>query len=109
MVPCKQVLATPIDIATGFGTTSSVDFLVENDAFVYPNPTHSEFILELNYASFMQDDRIDLYSPFGKQLYTTNIKTAQTKIDISAYPEGVYFLVAMVDGLSKTFKVLKIE
>ena len=88
-------------------TTNTYDLNTENQAVVFPNPTNSEVFLKINIASLTENDEISLYSLIGTQIYSSKIYSPQTKINLSTYPKGIYFLVASVNGKSKTFKIFK--
>lgn len=115
---CKDstaVLATSTESSTAFINECSSSFIPtnvtdassKNQMTVYPNPTSSELVVEINLTSFAGGDEISLYSMIGRRMYTTNIRSLQTKIDLSGYPKGVYVLIATVNGTSKTVKVVK--
>lgn len=90
-----------------FITTDINDPITANQVAVFPNPTSSGVVLEINDASFTSNDRITLFSLIGHQLYSAEINSLQTAINLSNYPKGIYILVATINGTSKTFKVLK--
>lgn len=90
-----------------FNATNTTDQIIENLVKVFPNPTSSEVVLEINHAAFTENDRISLFSVLGKQLYSSRIYSQQTQLNLSDYPNGVYMLVATVNGTSKTVKILK--
>lgn len=114
---CKDATATltvSTELSTAFTNqcssfiTTSIDGLnYENQAIVYPNPSHSEVFFKISQTSFTEHDQITLYSLIGNQLYASKINSLQTRIDLSNYPKGVYLLLATVNGTSKTFKILK--
>lgn len=114
---CKDstaILAVSTELSTAytnecnsFITTDTNDPITANQVIVFPNPTSSEVVLKINDASFTSNDRITLFSLIGHQLYSAEINSLQTKINLSNYPKGIYILVATINGTSKTFKVLK--
>lgn len=79
----------------------------ENNAFVYPNPTRDELMFETTHTSFGEEDRLQVYSILGRQLFSAGLTSQRTVIDLSSYPPGAYVLVASISGVSKAFKVLK--
>lgn len=114
---CKDstaILAASTELSTSFtngcnsfNATNTTDQIIENRVKIFPNPTSSELFLEINHASFTEEDRISLFSVLGEQLYSSRIYSQQSQINLSDYPKGVYILVATVNGISKTVKVLK--
>ncbi len=117
---CKDstaTLATSIELSTafsngcysGFVTTDVNKLTIEEEftSLIYPNPTRSSIVLTTTNTSFSKNDRIRLYNIMGKLLYTSSIEEQQMKVDLSAYPSGVYFLDTSINGVSKSFKVVK--
>lgn len=114
---CKDSTATlteSIELSTAFInqcnstiTTSTHDMNTENKSIVYPNPTHSEVFFKTNHTSFSDNDRISIFSVLGNQLCVSKINSKETKIDLSNYSSGIYFIVTRINGESETFKVLK--
>ena len=114
---CKDstaILTTSTELSTAytnecnnFTTTNTNDLNSESLINIYPNPSSSELWVEVTSSSFDQADSFSLYSVLGEQILTANIYSKQTKINISNYSKGIYFLVTTVNGKSKTFKILK--
>lgn len=114
---CKDntaTLATSTELSTAFTnacssfiSTNTNDLYTESQVIVFPNPTSSEVFLNINATSFTDNDQVMLYSLLGQQLLASSINSTQTRLDLSNYPSGIYFLVTTVNGVSKTFKVLK--
>jgi len=77
------------------------------EANVFPNPTNSEVFLEIDQDAFDVNDNISLFSLLGNKVYTSYKVTKQNKIDLSNYPNGIYFLVATINEKSKTYKIIK--
>jgi len=88
-------------------TTSVDDLKSDNQTTVYPNPTKSHLTFKTNQTSFTNQDKIVLYSILGKQLYSSVLSSQQTIIYLTDFPQGSYILVASVNGISKTFKIIK--
>lgn len=115
---CKDstaFLAVSTELSTAFTnecssllTTNTYEITVENQAVVFPNPTHSFVVLKTNHVSSTVDDTVSLFSLTGDQLYSSKINSLETKISLDQYPNGIYILVATVNGTSKTFKILKV-
>ena len=92
---------------SSFITTAANDINIENQVIVFPNPTNSAVFLKTNNTSFTKNDKISLFSSLGNQLQFSIINSQETKIDLSKYPTGIYFLIATINGTSKAFKILK--
>ncbi len=107
LTPSSELSTAFINECHSSFSTNNDELTIDSDAFVYPNPTHSEIILELKQTPFTEQDRFSLYSILGQHLYTSSIDSLQTKINLTDYPSGSYILVATINGRSKAFKVLK--
>lgn len=81
--------------------------LIENSIEIYPNPAVSTIVLTNKKTSFSLNDNFQIYSTTGKEIYTSNIISQETNIDISHYAKGLYFLVSKMNGQIKTFKIVK--
>jgi hypothetical protein len=109
------VLATSTELSTafsnecysGFLSTNVIELNTEIQAIIYPNPTNSELILKTSQSSFTERDRIQLFSIIGKQVYSSSINSQQTTVDLSKFPQGTYILTTSINGIQKTFKILK--
>lgn len=115
---CKDstaTLTTSSELSTAFTnecfsgliSTSFPELEAKNLTKVYPNPTNSELILQTNTTRFSIEDRVELFSIIGKQLYSKKINSVETNIDLSSYPNGAYILVTRINGVSNSFKILK--
>lgn len=76
----------------------------DNEFRIYPNPTKS-----LIYIEFGKIDHYDLkvLDVHGKMMLTTNLTTHNTRIDISDFPIGIYFITVSSDNFLKTEKIIK--
>ena len=92
---------------SNFITTSTRDISTENQLILFPNPSNSEIFLKINNDSFTENDKVSLFSLMGKKLYFSKIYSQVSRIDLSNYPTGIYFIVATINGTSKTFKIMK--
>lgn len=91
----------------GFITPNTNVLNTENQVTVFPNPTRSEVFLTINDTRFRENDTVSLYSLMGQQLLSSKINALQTQINLSSYPKGIYILVATVNGVPNTFRILK--
>jgi len=114
---CKDstaTLAVSTELSTAFTAecngfiTSNTDVLnTENQVAVFPNPSRSEVFVTIKDTGFRESDNIRVFSLIGQQLFSSKINAPQTQINLASYPKGIYILVATVNGVSKTFSVLK--
>ena len=81
------------------GSASVVDVLA-NSIFIYPNPTKGELIIE---NGDIKIEGVEFYNVGGKKV----LSGTETKIDISQFSAGVYFVKIKTDIGELTKKVIK--
>ena len=115
---CKDSTATltvSTELSTAFSnqcysgllSTDLIELNADNEIIIYPNPTNNVLTLKVDQTSFSERDRLQLFSVIGEQLYSSNINSQQTTVDLSKFPEGTYILMTSIDGIQKSFKILK--
>jgi len=115
---CKDSTATltvSTELSTAFSnqcysgllSTDLIELNADNEIIIYPNPTNNVLTLKVDQTSFSERDRLQLFSVIGEQLYSSNINFQQTTVDLSKFPEGTYILITSIDGIQKSFKILK--
>ena len=115
---CKDSTATltvSTELSTAFSnqcysgllSTDLIELNADNEIIIYPNPTNNVLTLKVDQTSFSERDRLQLFSVIGEQLYSSNINSQQTTVDLSKIPEGTYILITSIDGIQKSFKILK--
>ena len=115
---CKDSTATltvSTELSTAFSnqcysgllSTDLIELNADNEIIIYPNPTNNVLTLKVDHTSFSERDRLQLFSVIGEQLYSSNINSQQTTVDLSKFPEGTYILITSIDGIQKSFKILK--
>ena len=92
---------------SGVLSTDLIELNADNEIIIYPNPTNNFLTLKVDQTSFSGRDRLQLFSVIGEQLYSSNINSQQTTVDLSKFPEGTYILMTSIDGIQKSFKILK--
>ena len=92
---------------SGVLSTDLIELNTENEIIIYPNPANNVLTLKVEQTSFSERDRLQLFSIIGEQLYSSSINSQQTTVDLSKFPEGTYILTTSIDGIQKTFKILK--
>ncbi len=114
---CKDstaILASSSEMSTAF-TNKCNSFIVtdtdelssESQVAVFPNPTKTEMFLKIKNTSFTENDEVKLFSLLGQSLFTAKITSELTKINLTSYPKGVYTLVTSINGVLKSFKIIK--
>ncbi|MCZ4410657.1 FG-GAP-like repeat-containing protein [Cryomorphaceae bacterium 1068] len=115
---CKDstaILTVSTELSTAFSnqcysgllSTDLIELNAENEMIIYPNPTNAELTIKTYQTSFSEQDRLQVFSIVGKQLYSSSINSQQTTVDLSKFPQGTYILMTSIDGIQKTFKILK--
>ena len=65
----------------------------EDDMFaVYPNPTHSVLFVETRHGTSLPDQTYRITNLMGQNLLIGQITAETEQIDVSALPEGMYFI-----------------
>lgn len=70
---------------------TAIQILETNDLTIYPNPTRDSFIIKRD-KHFEQKVQVQIINSAEKLIDTFIFSNTTIKIDISKYPEGVYFL-----------------
>lgn len=81
---------------------------------VFPNPTSSEFFIEMDFSQGATQLSIEAFDPIGRSikliaendLYPTD--KHRLKVDASQWPSGVYLLCFQVNEVSIFKKIIKI-
>lgn len=68
---------------------------------VYPQPAHDVLFVALSY-SFGEEVAVELFDVLGCSIHKENFEGPRTLIDVSRFPQGVYFFRARI-GESRHF------
>jgi hypothetical protein len=98
--PWSSVLLRNID-------PTSINKLSSNTVKIYPNPTQSKLVVEIN-GPIGSDAQISVSDVSGKVLITKQVKSLQTELDIQDYPTGIYLIKYSDDKTSATQKISKL-
>src|SRR5690554_6563902 len=94
-----QALDFTLEVQGGVNSTS--DF--NSFAFAYyPNPVGEMLYLKAN----TEIDQVTIYNMLGQQLRLP-IHSGNTQIDMTGLPAGNYVMSVTIEGINKTFKVVK--
>ena len=96
-IAANCALPTPLGIKEQSG---------ESRVFVFPNP--SSGTLYLKTASSEKTD-IQLVDVFGKTIYKTTVSTKETTINLSSFPQGIYFLKATSGNTHSEIKKIVLQ
>jgi len=83
---------------------------VENNAAsgirIYPNPAYDRIIIELDTYT---ECNLAISSMSGQVMYQNTYLEPSQEIDVSSYPEGVYFITIRSEEFVKTEKIIKLD
>jgi len=108
--PCDTVVYgisnTKIIYGINYLSVSSISGS-QNNFNVFPDPNTGKFIIEVGGAD--NQGKVDVFDVVGNKVYGAIINTAQTIVDISAQPNGIYFVrfTNTLNGCSQTKKIIK--
>ena len=79
----------------------------DKQVIIYPNPTEGQVTVEIQNYDAATTGSISISTVNGRLLQQAEIIAAQTPLDISAQPDGMYLFVIRIDGQVSTWKILK--
>ena len=77
----------------------------ETDFVVFPNPVTDQ--LNLIISENQIGNRATIYSILGKELNSKILNNKQTIIDVSAFPQGMYFIQIVSGNEKSNYKFIK--
>jgi len=72
---------------------------------ISPNPSNGLFIIECTKSEFNSD--IDVYNALGQVLFSKKINALNISVDLSNYPNGLYYFKVIEDNTHYVYKVIK--
>jgi len=92
-----------------FGNSTGIkESISETSAvLIYPNPNKGSFTISL--SDFKGADRANLYNYLGETLKVIDIRTPSQGLDISAFPDGVYYISLDSEHYSKMHRIVKLN
>ncbi len=93
-----------IDDAVFETTVLGVDDFNINAISAYPNPVQNELTIATQQRLV---ERVTFYDVLGKQILQVQPQRANPSIDTSALPSGIYLAQVVIDGATKTLKIIK--
>jgi len=99
-VVCSNTLAiTPSVI----GINELMNF---QDLKIYPNPFKDK--LNIDFTNFdIENVNIEVINSLGQLVSSFNFKSTKNEIELSDYPQGIYFLKIKKNSEQKVFKIIK--
>jgi hypothetical protein len=92
----SQSVSTCTDIKNSSFNSSNLSFLV------YPNPSNGLFNVQLESAS-----TIEVTDVLGRVILTDNVNAGTYQLNLGTNVNGVYFVKSIVNGKTKTVKIIK--
>ena len=84
---CKS---NPVAVTASVSTCTGIqDQMQDAEVLLYPNPATDKLFVTLNKAGY-ENTSIELYDALGKLVFTQNIQTQQTEINVIELATGVY-------------------
>ena len=78
------ILTQSVSACTGLAIQSALN----NEIKVYPNPFYSKFTI----VTSEHEQAIKIYNAIGSVIYVTAIDKESLEVDLSNYPNGIYFI-----------------
>jgi plastocyanin len=100
-----------IFVSYGLGTNAQ-DATIENTG-IYPNPTTGKFMIRRAGSGFQggitRELLMDIYNMAGEKIISGSDLPQQDpyEMDLTAYPDGLYFLSFVDDKVKKTIRIVK--
>lgn len=98
--PCNVSIKNPLPVVTTIKSTRSNsykttslgvhDAVLDKNVIVYPNPSSGKFKI---YSSGFKIRNLEVYNLYGEKIYSSSgIQNSLLEIDLSAQPNGIYFV-----------------
>ena len=75
----------PYKISTGINTVSKISASIN----IYPNPNNGNFTIQLQNVK-RQNTQIEIFNVLGEKIYTTNLNSTNTQINLNNNAGGIY-------------------
>ena len=100
--------SSPSNEANADWTSLSEEMVGNQHIVVYPNPTNGVLTIETQYAASMTTE-CAVFNIMGQEVMRQVGTGSQMNLNLSALPEGTYFVKVVSESESKTVKVVKIQ
>jgi len=94
------------DLTLDYTPLSVNNDITNNNISIFPNPAHN--YLNINLNNNLSSSKINIYNILGKSVYKTQMNAKETfkTIDVSALPDGLYFLEILSNSSKLTKKII---
>lgn len=106
---CSGSITTDITATGIVGLDSDLEAL--GTITLFPNPSTSIFTLELSLDQAAYAD-LSVFDTMGKSIFqqrTDYLQYGKTAIDLSQYPDGIYYLKITIEGKTGLLKMIKLN
>jgi len=79
---------------TGINSTTATD----EDVKVFPNPSTGVFQIQANSYQLMANSQLEIYNVLGEKVYSSQINSTHTQIDLSDRAHGVYLYRVLTES-----------
>lgn len=101
-------------VINGIPTNTKENIIIENtSALLIPNPSNEECYLKLSGLSSINSEiRVDLYNYSGQKIQQINteklnsVNNQKIVIDTKSFSNGIYFIKILIEGKTKTLKMV---
>lgn len=96
-----------IDDASVTILSSVNDIQILNEMNIFPNPTSGIFKLQLNSGqTAINNHQLSIFNMLGEKIYSSQINSDKTEIDLSKAPQGIYLVQIKTDKGVATKKLI---
>lgn len=97
---CVSIDSLTCEIPDGPNVCDSGSYIFETNTtkesiYLFPNPTINKIQIGLPHS---QKSNIKIYNSFGRLIYINSFSEKNITIDLSSYPDGIYFIQAQQDN-----------
>ncbi len=86
---------------------NDINMLADKTLNIYPNPTDGPVNIDITGLTDSDIVNILLFSIDGKQLEVIKVKDSKATLNLSSRPSGMYFLLVIITGENKSWKIIR--
>ena len=99
----------PEELQTSIEQVSVDDKNNKHFSTVYPNPVINFINIQINASENISEYTVEIYNLAGSKITQCFLKESLKQIDMSNYPQGIYFVRVSMGNNVDVHKVIKIE
>jgi len=101
----SSIASENISATTSLKPTPESEPIIQQNIQIYPNPVNDKITIDI--ADVTENTTVTIINFAGQTIYSSNITTAKTVIDLLSYSPGIYMVNITSNGTSKTIKLVK--